>query len=185
MPVALHAREDRRYHMCQFDQEEHANMSEKQHKDPSSDRDQELSLKLLVVLSKAYKVIIEQTTRDMRHYGLSPSEFSALELLYNKGSYPLQQIAGKVLLTSGSITYVADKLEEKGYLRRKPSKEDRRVIFAEITDKGIQLFDDIFPSHAAAVQQIMSGLDTEEKAAAITLIKKLGLYAQQTSTSGK
>lgn len=106
--------------------------------------DQSTSLKLFVVLSKAYKTVMDRAVKDMKQYGLSPSEFMILEVLYTKGKIPLQQIGGKILVTSGSITYNIDKLENKGLLKRVPCEEDRRVIYAEITAEGIELFDRIF-----------------------------------------
>mgnify|MGYP001238895088 CR=1 FL=1 len=137
----------------------------------------ELSLKLLVVLSKAYKHVMDYAVKDMKRNGLSASEFSILELLYHKGKIPLQRIGEKILVTSGSITYTVDKLEKKGYLRRVPCPNDRRVTYAEITPSGKALFDRIFPAHADEVESVMDGLTAEEKEQAILLLKKLGLAA--------
>lgn len=141
-------------------------------------QDKELSLKLMVVLSKAYKTVMDYAMRDMKEHGFSSSEFSVLELLYHKGRIPLQQIGSKILVTSGSITYNVDKLEKKGYLKRVPCDDDRRVTYAEMTEAGRKLFDEIFPRHAEAIMSIMSGLQTQEKTTAIELLKKLGLGAQ-------
>lgn len=136
--------------------------------------DTEQALKLFVVLSKAYKVIMNEAVKDMRRHGLSPTEFAVLELLYHKGGTPLQRIGEQILLTSGSITYTIDKLESKGLLRRVPCPDDRRVTYAEMTPQGKALFDDIFPIHAQAITRIMGGLSTEEKTTAVELLKKLG-----------
>jgi len=132
------------------------------------------SLKLLVVLSKAYRAVTERSVKGVKRYGLSPSEFMILEVLYAKGRIPLQQIGEKILITSGSITYNIDKLEKKALLRRVPSVEDRRVIYAELTDEGHALFNRIFPEHAASVHALMSGITEEEQLALIELLKKLG-----------
>jgi MarR family 2-MHQ and catechol resistance regulon transcriptional repressor len=141
--------------------------------------DQAVSLKLFVVLSKSQKAIMERAVKDMKKHKLSTSEFTILELLYQKGKFPLQQIGSKILVTSGSITYNIDKLEQKGYLRREPHTEDRRVTYAVITPKGKELFDTIFPIHAEAIHALMVGLSTEEKEQAIELLKLLGKGAQQ------
>jgi len=138
----------------------------------------ELSLKLLVVLSKAHKVIMDKAMQDMKRNGLSSAEFSVLELLYHKGRTPLQRIGDKILVTSGSVTYTVDKLEEKGFLMRVACPDDRRVTFAEITPLGVELFDRIFPIHGEVIESIMEGLTSEEKQTAITLLKKLGHTAQ-------
>jgi MarR family 2-MHQ and catechol resistance regulon transcriptional repressor len=147
--------------------------------EPIQERDdQAASLKLFVVLSKAYRTIMDQAVKDMKKYGLSPSEFTVLEVLYTKGSVPLQQIGEKILVTSGSVTYNIDKLEKKELLKRVPCADDRRVTFAELTDQGRQLFDSIFPQHASLIHSLTAGLDSAEKDQATALLKKLGRGAE-------
>lgn len=133
------------------------------------------SLKLFIVLSRAYRAVNEHVNKLIQTYGLNPTEFAVLELLYHKGDQPLQQIGGKILLASGSITYVVDKLEQKGYLKRAACPNDRRVTYAQITDKGTQFIEGIFPEHAKRIHELMSELSNEEKDTAIDLLKKLGL----------
>jgi MarR family transcriptional regulator, 2-MHQ and catechol-resistance regulon repressor len=137
------------------------------------------SLELLIVLSRSYNWVTAHTNRDIRRHGLNPTEFGVLEVLYHKGPQPLQQIGEKILISSGNITYVVDKLEKKQLLVRKPCAEDRRVIYAELTDKGRQFLADVFPSHKEAVEKAMNGLTAEEKRQAIALLKKLGRAAQE------
>src|SRR6188474_2561202 len=81
------------------------------------------SLKLFIVMSRAYRAVNEHVNKRIQRYGLNPTEFAVLELLYHKGDQPLQQIGGKILLASGSITYVVDKLEQKGMLKRIACRE--------------------------------------------------------------
>lgn len=140
--------------------------------------EKDLSLDLFIVLSRAYKAVAGHSEQDIRRSGLNPTEFGVLELLYHKGPHPLQQIGEKILLASGSITYVVDKLEQKGLLERKTCAEDRRITFASITEQGSQLMNDIFPQHVGAIQAAVAGLSDEEKETAIHLLKKLGKHAQ-------
>lgn len=135
------------------------------------------SLKLFIVLSRAYKAINEHVNKVIQSSGLNPTEFAVLELLYHKGDQPMQQIGGKILLASGSITYVVDKLEQKGLLIRIACPNDRRVTYAQITDKGKSFIQEIFPEHAQQIHRLMSSLTDEEKLEAIELLKKLGLPA--------
>lgn len=48
------------------------------------------------------------------------------------------------------------------------------MTYAEITDAGRELFDQIFPRHVASIHDLMRGLDKDEKGQAIELLKKLG-----------
>lgn len=133
------------------------------------------SLKLFIVLSRSYKAINEQVNKFIAGNGLNPTEFAVLELLYHKGEQPLQQIGGKILLASGSITYVVDKLEQKGLLKRVACPNDRRVTYAKISEEGRKFIEGIFPEHEQRINDIMSVLSVEEKNTAIELLKKLGL----------
>jgi MarR family transcriptional regulator, 2-MHQ and catechol-resistance regulon repressor len=135
------------------------------------------SLKLFIVLSRAYRAVNDLVNKAIQQYSLNPTEFAVLELLYHKGDQPLQQIGGKILLASGSITYVVDKLEAKKLLVRKACESDRRVTYARITEQGKQLIESIFPEHERFIRDILSGLTAEEKELAIELLKKLGYYA--------
>ena len=140
--------------------------------------DEKLSLKLFVVLTRALDSVRKSIEKEIRSYGLNPTEFAVLELLYNKGEQTVQKIGEKVLIASSSITYVVDKLEKKNLILRTPNPEDRRITQVSITEEGKALMDDIFPGHAKAVQRILEGLTMEEKEEMISQLKKLGLYAK-------
>jgi len=143
------------------------------------ERDQDVSLKLFIVLSRAFEAIEKQIVKNVKEYGLNLTEFAVLELLFHKGDQPIQKVGQKILLASSSITYVIDKLENKNYLTRKACPTDRRVIYASITDEGRKLMEDIFPKHKEAMSKIMGGLTTREKELVTEKLKKLGLYAQE------
>ena len=145
---------------------------------PAEENPRENSLELFTVLSRAYNWVYAHAARDHRRYGLNSTEFGILELLYHKGPMPLQQIGEKILISSGNITYSVDKLEKKQLLVRRPAQNDRRVIFAALTEQGCALLAEIFPQHAQVLRTATAGLTSEEKAQAIALLKKLGLAAQ-------
>ncbi len=108
------------------------------------------------------------------------SEFGVLEFLYHKGPQPVQQIAAKILVTSGTITYVIDKLQKKGYVLRKRCDEDKRIYYVFITDTGTQLMDDIFPKHEKYTEELFLRLDDEVKQ---SLIDNLVLLQQSIDSS--
>lgn len=137
------------------------------------------SLKLFIVLSRAYRAVSDQVNKSIHSFGVNPTEFAVLELLYHKGDQPLQQIGEKILLASGSITYVIDKLEKKGLIVRKACEKDRRVTYASITEKGTAFIEDVFPKHEQTIHETLAGLTAEEKEQAIALLKKLGNGAKK------
>lgn len=139
------------------------------------------ALKLFIVLSRSCKVILEEAHQLIEQYGLNPTEFGVLELLYHRGRQPIQKIGQKILLRSGSMTYVVDKLEKREFLERVFCSEDKRVTYISITEAGIELIESIFPEHAKNIESLMGGLDAEEQNTAIDLLKKLGLSVKDLS----
>ena len=144
-------------------------------------KDTERALKLFIVLSRASKVILEEAHRTSEKHGLNPTEFAVLELLHHTGRQPIQKIGQKILLRSGSMTYVVDKLEKRGLLERVNCEADKRVTYMAITTAGEELMISIFPEHAANIKSIMTSLTIEEQNQAIELLRKLGLSVKNLS----
>lgn len=134
-----------------------------------------LSLKALVVLMRASQTIQDKLKQDMGKYGVNPTEFAVLELLFHKGEQPIQHIGKKILLASSSITYVVDKLETKGFVQRKACPKDRRVTYAAITDQGRAFMGEAFPHHEKTIEGIFESLSQQELETTIQLLKKIGL----------
>ena len=137
--------------------------------------EKKLELKALVVLMRASQTVQDIVKQDMGKYGVNPTEFAVLELLYHKGDQPIQHIGKKILLASSSITYVVDKLEEKGFVQRRACPKDRRVTYAVITDKGKAFIEEAFPQHEKTIETIFEHLSQEELTTTIELLKKIGL----------
>lgn len=140
--------------------------------------DREASLKLWVVLARAYRSVAERARRDIERHGLTQSEFAVLEVLLHKGDLPIGELGSRVLLTSGSMTHVVDKLLRRGLLARRQCPEDQRITYASLTLPGRRLIGSIFPAHAEAMREALAGLPTDDKRTATALLKRLGLAAE-------
>lgn len=145
---------------------------------PSYGEGADTALKLFVVLSRAYRAVSEHARRDQERHGLGATEFAVLEALYHKGPLLIGEVGARILLTSGSTTYVIDKLEERGLVTRRPCETDRRALYVDLTREGRALIRKIFPAHAKALESAMAGLSRAEQRNAIDLLKRLGLAAQ-------
>ncbi len=139
---------------------------------------QALALKLFVVLTKAQHAAMQVAQNDIRSHGLNVTEFAVLELLFHKGAMPLQQIGQRILLTSGSMTYVIDRLVEKGFVERQRCAKDQRIFYATLTELGQTLMIETFPKHEQTICQLMSVLSESEQEIVIQSLKKIGYHAQ-------
>ena len=138
---------------------------------------QAAALKLFVVLARAHNAVNDQMSSSMAQLGLTNTEFAILEVLHHKGPLLLGEIQRKILVTSGGITYLVDRLAEKGLVKREECPSDRRARYAVLTPAGDALIRRIFPDHARRIDEAMSGLTPAEQETATQLLRKLGLAA--------
>ena len=52
---------------------------------------------------------------------------------------PMSEVARWLACDASNVTGIVDRLEERGFLRRRPSRDDRRVTMLELTRKGSTL----------------------------------------------
>ncbi|NJP37530.1 MarR family transcriptional regulator [Bacillus luteus] len=135
-------------------------------------------LKAVAVLVKAHDSVHACIKRDAANAGLNPTEFSVMELLLHKGTLPTQEIGRRVLISSGSITYVVDKLEAKKLVRRTPCPTDRRITFTELTESGRTLIDDAFFRHRKNVENLFAEVEADQLETMISTLKQIGRKAE-------
>src|SRR5438128_12070226 len=123
--------------------------------------DRTATLQLVIALARAYQALEHAVRPQLARSGLGMTEFAVLEVLYHKGALPLGEIRDRILVTGASTTYVVKKLEQRGLMRRRPSGEDQRVVFGELTPAGRRLIGDVFPEHVEQLREAMAGLSVQ------------------------
>jgi len=147
-----------------------------------SDAARDRALKLWVVMARAFAAVERRVEADVAAHDLTIAEFGILEVLHHKGPLLLGEIQRKILVTSGGITYLVDRLEKKGLVRREDCPTDRRARFAVLTPAGTRLIARIFPQHAAAIGHALAGLSAREQDEATALLRRLGTTAAEAET---
>lgn len=66
---------------------------------------------------------------------ISPAQGRILFVLWNKDGISIQELAKKTSLGKSTLTSMLDRLEQNGFVKRVPSKEDRRAILIRLTEK--------------------------------------------------
>ena len=109
-------------------------------------------------------------------FGLSLASFDVLANLRRSGE-PFEktpsELAASSMLTSGGITFRLDRLEADELIRRVPSREDRRKLFAKLTDKGRQVIDEVIAEHLKTETELLNGMTKTEQRQLAELLRKL------------
>ena len=136
--------------------------------------DQDLALRLWIALARCYATYTKAVGYKVQDYDLTVPQFGALEALHHLGPLSLGELAEKLLVTGGNVTYVMDRLEAQGLVARYRSEDDRRVVRAKLTEKGRDLVSRVFPEHAAFIERLCRHLDHEQQEELRALLKQLG-----------
>jgi MarR family transcriptional regulator, 2-MHQ and catechol-resistance regulon repressor len=126
-----------------------------------------------LTLMQTSKRVHDRIKEEMTKNKLSITEFSVLEVLYHKGKQTIQQIGKSILISSGSMTYVIDKLEQRGLVSRNACPEDRRVIHVLLTDDGNTLMNEIMPTYHQLISSMFDSLSDEDAETFVHLLSKV------------
>jgi len=129
--------------------------------------------KAVIGIMRASNLLVDNLKRTLKNYPINATEFSVMEFLYSKGEKSIQEIRDRILLASGSATYVVDNLEKKGYVIRKISQKDKRVTYIGLTETGMKLIDDIFPTHKKNTKKIFEKINDKELVILKEILKKI------------
>lgn len=137
------------------------------------------ALRLFIIMSRAHSAVTAHAAADISQHGLTLAEFGILEALYHRGPMLLGEVQKRILVSSGGITFLVDRLTAKGLVERQTCESDRRARYAALTEKGTELVREIFPSHAAVLTRALSGLSVEDQKTVTAMIKTMGLAAAE------
>lgn len=137
------------------------------------DQKSQLALDLWSKLTKAHDTVRKSHVKQMSQHKLTAPQFHVLEVLKAAGPMPLKRISEELMVTGANITCVVDNLEKEDLVKRVPSKEDRRIINAELTDKGREKMAVIFPQYVTNMMETASTLSDDEQKELSRLLTKL------------
>ena len=111
----------------------------------------------------------------LRPHGLSVPDYYVLGVLRRCGPpycQPIGVLCDHSLLTSGAMTNRADRLEEKGLVKRTANPEDRRGVLLALTKKGHKLVDQIAPERFKEAAERVSVLSKKDRQQLETLLTR-------------
>lgn len=101
------------------------------------------------------------------------SQKRILIILYETGSMTQRELTERLKVQPGSASEVIGKLESAGFIKRTPSKEDRRTTDIELTEAGRKLAEETIKQRKIRNQEMFSCLSDEEKGYLLTLLEQL------------
>lgn len=109
---------------------------------------------LLVDFFNLFHAWEEEAVKNLKTK-LSILEVHAIEALGRRPGLKMRELSEILEISTPSVTAVIDKLETKGFARRKTTPKDRRVFLIELTKKGGELFDKHSKQHQKMAEKVL------------------------------
>ena len=106
----------------------------------------------------ATKLLFDQVERQLQHDSKLPHAY--FEILVRLSEVPgrvmrMSELASTSLSSRSRLSHAIARLEEAGWVRRKPCPDDRRGQLAELTDEGMARLEGVVPSHVETVRSVL------------------------------
>ncbi|MQY28693.1 MarR family winged helix-turn-helix transcriptional regulator [Nocardia aurantia] len=121
-------------------------------------------------------------------HGINMAAFDVLAALRRSGPpYRMTsgQLAETALVTTGGTTLRVDRLEKAGLVERERDPDDRRIVYARLTDAGKQVLEQTAAEHFANESRMLAGLTTDERHQLAGLLRKLEQSIVTAENSGE
>ena len=129
-------------------------------------------LNTVITLTQVNSYFAKVLNENISKFGLNLTDFSVLDLLFQKGEQTTQKIGEKILITSGSITYIVNKLEKMELICRNKSEIDKRITYIKLTKKGRETIFELLPLQIEKINEIFSDFSREDLINLNHLLKK-------------
>jgi len=143
-------------------------------------------LEVLSRISRLSKHLERERRAAFAAHGIESWEFDVLTALRRAGE-PYEMSPGALLratlVTSGTMTNRINRLVTAGLVTRHPDPEDRRGVLVRLTPAGMERVDAALADLLRREQELLAGLDHEERRALADLLRRL-LIPLDTSEGG-
>ncbi len=130
----------------------------------------------LIQLERTFRSSVRQMRKEMqRVFGefASINEFAVLYILDTDGDKKASDLAKMLQVSASHITTVTDSLVQKGYITRRRSQNDRRVVHLSLTEEGTAFLKEVEAKKSAYLQSKFQAFEDAELDTMIHLFEKM------------
>jgi DNA-binding MarR family transcriptional regulator len=140
--------------------------------------DQSTAVRAFIALLQAHAAATRTLNAQLlADHGLTINDYEVLLRLTRAPDRRMRRVdlAEEVILTASGITRLLDGLEGAGLVERASCSSDRRVVYAVITDAGLDKVRTASTTHVAQIEELFgSRLDADQADVLAGLLERLG-----------
>jgi MarR family transcriptional regulator, 2-MHQ and catechol-resistance regulon repressor len=129
---------------------------------------------LVGLLGHVQQCVAREIEDALKDHNLSVAKYNILSALAEEGGrMPFSTLVERLGCVRSNVTGLIDRLQDDRLVRRVDHPEDRRMLFAELTDEGKALFAAAQPSYEAATERAFTGLTADQRVALHELLRAI------------
>lgn len=125
------------------------------------------------LIRRAQQIAVSIFHEECGAFGITPVQYSILRLLDSQEGIDQVSLANLAAIDRSTMANIAERLEEKGWIKRVQSIEDKRQKLLYLTDVGKDLLEGVEKFVDVTQQRILSPLTKEESTQFLRLLEKL------------
>lgn len=122
---------------------------------------------------------IEESNLRQQGVKISMTEVHILEAIVKCESNMMSAIAKYLMVTQGTLTVSAAKLEKKGYVKRLKDEDDRRIVRLVVTDKAKSVLEVHDQFHDRMIDKIVNELDIEKEQELLKSLQRVSAFFKE------
>jgi DNA-binding MarR family transcriptional regulator len=133
------------------------------------------ALRVHLRLATCRNLLMREARRSVERWGLTLPQFDVLAELSRavEQGFTFVELSRLLLVTSGNLTGIVDRLENDGLVRRETDDRDRRLVRIVLTRKGRQLVEQIMPLHATDIHSLLEFMSVDQLASLNEMLGQL------------
>jgi DNA-binding MarR family transcriptional regulator len=110
---------------------------------------------------------------ECKAFDLTPVQYAALIAIRTHPGIDATRLSAVIAFDRSTLGSVIERLEAKGHIERKPSREDKRVKLLHLTRAGASVLRDIMPSVDRAQARMLEPLKPADRKTLLVLLAQL------------
>jgi len=98
-----------------------------------------LATEIIDNLRRVFQVVNEQSKRAEHETGLTGPQLWAIKVISESEPIKASDLARKMFLHPATVVGIIDRLEAHGFVERKRSARDRRIVEIVLTEQGVHI----------------------------------------------
>lgn len=129
-------------------------------------------------LRRAQIAVFADFAASLGTYDITPGQFGVLVLIEANRGLNQSELGAAMGVDRSTVVAVIDRLEDRKLVSRKPAPGDRRSYALELTIAGQDLLDRLKPLVRVHESRLAAGIDGEDQARLIELLKRVAANLQ-------